>query len=540
MKIIGASIGNDVHIAGLLNFLKLAEEAGHRTVCLGVAVPIIRLLEAAQKEKADAIAISFRLSPETASNLFLQLKEQIPQFGLQKKVFLFGGTPPVAEIARKSGIFQKVFSGLEPLEELRSFLSGEDFISKGKTPPQDLVERIDYLAPYPLIRHHFGLPDLEETIKGIREISLSGIVDIISLGPDQNAQESFFRPEEMDHSLDGAGGVPLRQEEDFVRIYQESRCGNYPLLRCYAGTRDLLKWAEMTVRLIRNAFGAVPIFWYSELDGRSKRPLREAISENLEVMRWYGERKIPLEVNDPHQWSLRYAPDAVAIADAFLGAYIARASGVTVYIQQYMFNTPPEITPVNDLGKMLAQKELITSLESTDFRIVHMVRAGLAHFSPDPEIAKGQLAASTAISLEIKPQILHVVGYCEGDHAVTPKELIESVKIARGVLRNLLEGSPSLSRDPKVLKRKEELIEDAYSILEAIRSLGRGKENPFLDVEVLAQIVEKGVFDAPHLRGRPCAKGEISVSIQDGACRSFDPDQGRHLTEKERLRRLGF
>ncbi|MGB9552834.1 MAG: cobalamin B12-binding domain-containing protein, partial [bacterium] len=427
MKIVGAAIGNDVHVAGLLNFLRLAEEAGHHTVSLGVTVPVDQLLEAALKEKADAVAVSYRLSPESASSLFAQLKELILKYGLQDKIFIFGGTPPVAEVAKRSGIFQRVFSGLEPLEELKSFLKGEEFLSKASVPPQNLIERIEYLSPYPLIRHHFGLPDLEETIKGVQKISQSGIVDIISLGPDQNAQESFFRPQEIDHRLDGAGGVPLRSEEDLKRIYQASRTGNYPLLRCYAGTRDLLKWAEMTVRIINNAFGAVPIFWYSELDGRSKRPLREAIKENLEVMRWYGDKKVPLEVNDPHQWSLRYAPDAVAVADAYLGAYIAKKSGVEVYVQQYMFNTPPETSAVCDLGKMLAQKELIGTLESSNFRIVHMVRAGLAHFSPDPHIAKGQLAASTSLSLELKPQILHVVGYCEGDHAVTADELIESV-----------------------------------------------------------------------------------------------------------------
>jgi len=540
MKIVGAAIGNDVHIAGLLNFLRLAEEAGHLTLSLGVAVPLDQLLEAARKEKADAVAVSYRLSPESASSLFDQLKELIFKYGLQDKVFIFGGTPPVAELAKRSGIFQRVFSGLEPLEELKAFLKGEDFLSRASVPPQNLMERIEYLSPFPLIRHHFGLPDLEETIKGIEKISQSGIVDIISLGPDQNAQESFFRPQEIDHRLDGAGGVPLRSEEDLRRIYQASRCGNYPLLRCYAGTRDLLKWAEMTLKLIHNAFGAVPIFWYSELDSRSKRPLRDAIQENLEVMRWHGKKKVPLEVNDPHQWSLRYAPDAVAVADAYLGAYIAKKSGVEVYVQQYMFNTPPETTAICDLGKMLAQKELIGTLESSNFRIVHMVRAGLAHFSPDPHISKGQLAASTSISLELKPQILHVVGYCEGDHAVTAEELIESVKIVRGVLRNLLKDFPSLSLDPRVQKRKKELLEEANLLLDAIRSLKGKTEDPFTDVEVLAQVVEKGIFDAPHLKGRPCALGAVSVSTQDGACRSYDPEKGRPISEKERLKTLGF
>jgi len=540
MKIVGAALGNDVHIAGLLNFLRLAEETGHTTINLGVAVPVSKLLEAASRENADIIAVSYRLSPESALNLFQELKELIHAFGLSDKLFLFGGTPPVAELAKKQGIFQKVFSGLEPVEELKAFLSGKEVRGAATMPPQSLEERVRYCAPLPLIRHHFGLPDLEATVEGARKIAEAGIVDIISLGPDQNAQESFFRPEEMDHNLDGAGGVPLRKEDDLRRIYEATRCGNYPLLRCYAGTRDLMRWAEMTVRLINNAFGAVPLFWYSQLDGRAKRPLREAIQENLETIRWYGERKISLEINDPHQWSLRYAPDAVAVADAYLDAYVARKMGVEVFVIQYMFNTPPETLPCFDLGKMLAQKELVESLKSENFRIIHMVRAGLAHFSPDPHTAKGQLAASTAISWELRPQIVHVVGFCEADHAVRPDELIESAKIARGVLHNLRNGLPSLSLDERVIRRKTELLEEARALLEAIRSLGRDSEDPFTDVEVLAQTVEKGIFDAPHLKGRPCAKGSVIVSTQDGACRSFSAELSKPISEIERLKSLGF
>jgi hypothetical protein len=99
---------------------------------------------------------------------------------------------------------------------------------------------------------------------------MAGVLDVISLGPDQNAQEHFFHPEEMDHSQDGAGGVPLRNPDDLEAIYLRSRCGNYPLVRCYAGTRDLIRWAEMSVKLINNAWGAIPLCWYSVIDGRSK------------------------------------------------------------------------------------------------------------------------------------------------------------------------------------------------------------------------------------------------------------------------------
>ena len=89
--------------------------------------------------------------------------------------------------------------------------------------------------------------------------------------------------------------MPLRHPQDLYDLYQASRCGNYPLLRIYSGTRDLLQWAELAVDSINNAWGAIPLCWYSELDGRSDRPLAAALAENLAAMAWYAERGLPVE-----------------------------------------------------------------------------------------------------------------------------------------------------------------------------------------------------------------------------------------------------
>ncbi len=539
MRIIGAALENDVHVAGLVNFLHLAEEFGHTCINLGPAVSVAKLLEEASRQEADLIAVSYRLTPENARRIFQEIRNNIPRYGLTGKILVCGGTPPVAKEAEGSGIFQVVFSGLESIEEIRSFLKGDREKGKSAEFPQDLEARIRYRAPFPLVRHHFGLPDLDATIEGARQIAEAGVLDILSLGPDQNAQESFFRPEEMDCSRDGAGGVPLRKPDDLERIYAATRCGNYPLLRCYAGTRDLIKWAEMTHQVIRNAWGAVPIFWYSRLDARSDRPLEQAIEENLQAMSWHASHCVPLEINDAHQWSLRYAPDAVAVADAYICAHIARSLGIQVYVAQYMFNTPPETSAVCDLGKMLAKRELIESLRDADFRPVHMARAGLMHFSPDPAIAKGQLSASTALAMQLEPQILHVVGYSEGDHAVQPGELIESVKIVQGVLRNLREGMPDLSLDPRVQRRKQELLEESQLLLKAIRLLGKKGDESFLDPQVLTQSVRRGILFAPHILSESMA-GQSQVTTKGGCCRSASTETGEPIEERERLRLLGI
>ena len=153
-----------------------------------------------------------------------------------------------------------------------------------------------------------------------------------------------------------------------------------------------------------------------------------------------GTRKLalPLSCLLYTSWSLRDAPDVVAVASAYLAALNAKNMGVGDYVAQFMFNTPPGTSAAMDLGKMLAKLELIESLVDRDFKVWRQVRAGLASFPVDLSLAKGQLAASTLVSMNLKPHIVHVVGFCEGDHAATPEDVIESCKIVRGVIRNCL------------------------------------------------------------------------------------------------------
>ena len=537
-KIVGATLGHCVHVAGVLNFLRLAEACGYQTTFLGVGRSEQELIGALREEDPEYLAVSYRLTPEVARNLFTSLKNSLQEAGLLHKKLLFGGTPPVAAEARKSGLFTGVFSGEEEEAEIIAFLKGQAADGKGekRKPAATLVERIEEKAPYPLLRHHFGLPSLEETIAGVARLAEAGVLDVVSLGPDQNAQESFFRPEEMDPAQDGAGGVPIRREEDLAAIYRASRRGNFPLLRCYSGTRDLILWGEMTARTIKNAWGAVPLFWYNRLDGRSNRPLREAIAENQKAMAWYAAQGIPLEVNEAHHWSLRGAPDSVAVAAFYLAAYNAKKAGVRDYVAQLMLNNPPGTSGVMDLGKCLAKMALIEQLAGPDFRIHRQIRAGLASLSVKPAVAKGQLAASTLLGLALKPEIIHVVAFCEADHAATPDDIIESCGIVQGVLKNSLFDAPEMAADPTVQARRDELVAEAGLILEAIRGMARpGSDDPLTDPVVLQEAVRTGILDAPQLQGNPEAAGRVRTGMIDGACRALSADGRRVLSEEERL-----
>jgi methylmalonyl-CoA mutase cobalamin-binding subunit len=538
-KIVGAALSSCVHVAGIAHVLELARERGWEAVFLGPAVPVPDVVQAIRKHEPDVVALSYRLTSGSAAAVLAELKRALEAAGEPRRRYAFGGTPAVCEVARRLGLFEAVFDGTEGQEAVVAWLEGAGAPVPGHEWADMLLGRVEQLRPYPLLRHHFGQPTVEATVDGARRIAEAAVLDVLSLGPDQNAQESFFRPEEMAPGESGAGGVPVRSSDDLRRIYAASRCGNYPLLRCYSGTRDLIRWAEVLLETIHQAWAAVPLFWYSTIDGRSNRPLVEAIRENQATMAWYTARGVPVEVNDAHHWSLREAPDGVAVAAAFLAAYSAKRMGARTYVAQYMLNTPPRTSAAMDLAKMLAKRDLIWSLHDGSFSSLCQVRAGLTHFGPEPNRAKGQLAASTAVGLALEPDIVHVVGFSEGDHAATADEVIEACEIAHGVLADLRSGRPDVTSDPLVEERRAELREEARLILDEIRRLaGPSEAEPLASPETLAEAVRVGVLDAPHLRPSTECRGAVKTRIVKGACVAWDDEAGRPLPEAERLAHL--
>ncbi|MEJ6950898.1 cobalamin-dependent protein [Natronospora cellulosivora (SeqCode)] len=537
--IIGASIGNCVHVAGVLNFFKLAEEHGYLAKFLGPAISVDYLIERIKEEKPDIVAVSYRLTAETAYNILRRLEKRVKEEKLSNCRYIFGGTKPVAEKAKKIALFEKIFTGEEEIDEIIAFLEGRDINLEDIKYSDDLLERLENKKPYPLIRHHFGLPSIEDTVKGIKKIAKSKVLDIISLGPDQNAQESFFRPEEMDQAETGAGGVPIRSLKDLDEIYQASRRGNYPLMRSYSGTRDVFKMADILIKTINNAWCAVPLTWYNQLDGRGPRNLFDSISENQKLMKWHGTRNIPVEVNESHHWSLRDAHDTIAVVMAFLAAYNAKKMGVKTYIAQYMFNTPCGTSAQMDIAKILAKKELIEGLVDNNFRVLTQARAGLSSFPVNLNKAKGQLAYSTFLSMALNPDIIHVVAFSEADHAAKSEDIIESCQIARQLINNLVYNCPQFSTDQEVIKRKEELLNEAKVLLEAIRELGfQNNNDPLSDPSSIIKAIKIGLIDAPHLKGNQLAAGKLRTKLINGACYAYDYKNEKIMNEEDRIKKI--
>jgi methylmalonyl-CoA mutase cobalamin-binding subunit len=540
-KILAGSLGECVHVAGVINFLRLAEQHGYRTEFTGSATSIAEFIDAAQEVDPDIIAVSYRLTPENAAMLLQDFKEACQEAGLMGKQFIFGGTPPVAAEARKIGLFEAVFSGEEPQEAIIAYLKGTPWETMGEADyPAQALDRIAWKAPFPLIRHHFGIPadTIDPTVAGSQQIAEAAVLDVISLGPDQDAQENLFHPERQDPRRKGAGGVPFRTEEDLARLYAATRCGNYPLMRSYSGTDDLVRYADVLHRSIHNAWCATSLCWFNVMDGRGPLSLRESIRDHMALMRWHGERDIPVEGNEPYHWGLRDGHDAVICAASYIYAHVARAMGVHDYITTYMFESPPHLSNRMDLAKALAQMELAESFADDGFRIVRQTRTGLMSYPVDPDQARAQLAASIYLQMALRPAIVHVVGYTEAHHAARAKEVISSCRMARKVMANCLYGMPDMTADPVVQGRKEELVAEAMVIVEAIRGLGGSQvADPLTDADVLARAVELGLLDAPHLKGSLHGCGQVRTRIIDGANWAVN-EEGRIMSEEERVQRI--
>ena len=538
MRILAGALADCVHVAGVHHFLALARRLGHETYFTGPATDAESWAEMAREFQPDIIGVSYRLTPENGRRALQDFWSIMQAAGLADRTFVFGGTPPVAAVARGMGIFEAVFDGSEPRSAVIGYLQGtrEDGAAIAP-PPQTTLERIRWKAPYPLLRHHFGLPTatIEPTIAGIARIADAGVLDVISLGPDQDAQEHFFRPDLQDPKRKGAGGVPLRSETDLAQLYAAAQHGNFPLMRSYSGTADLLRYAEMLGRTIHNAWCATSLFWFNAMDGRGPQDLATSIRAHQALMAWHGRRDIPVEGNEPYHWGMRDAPDVISVAASYLYAHNARKAGVQDYITTYMFESPPLLSNRMDLAKALAQIRVAEGFAGDNFRIWRQTRTGLLSYPVDPARARAHLAESVYLQMALNPAILHVVGYCEADHAATADEVIESATMAQQVIETALSGQPDMLADPIIKERAEELVSEGLVLIDAIRSLGEiDAEDPLSDPTTLARAVKIGLLDSPQLQRNRFAQGKIRVRAFDGAVVAVD-GENHPVSERERI-----
>mgnify|MGYP002861604025 FL=1 len=277
----------------------------------------------------------------------------------------------------------------------------------------------------------------------------------------------------------------------------------------------------MLRRTLKNAWCATSLFWFNAMDGRGTSPLDQSIREHQALMRWHGDRDIPVEGNETYHWGMRDAPDAVVCASGYLYAYNAKQHGVHDYILTYMFQSPPHLSNTMDLARCLAILELSATLADDNFRIWRQTRTGLLSFPVNLHRARAHLAQSTLLQMSVQPHIIHVVGYTEAHHAANADEVIESALMTQEVVETALRGTPDMTADPQVQSRKRQLLEDTYRLLDQIRALGGDHPDPLSDPVTLTRAVAVGLLDAPQLVNNAFALGQVRTRSVNGAIVAF-------------------
>lgn len=165
-------------------------------------------------------------------------------------------------------------------------------------------------------------------------------------------------------------------------------------------------------------------------------------------------------------------------------------------------------------------------------------RTGLLSYPIDPEEALGHLASNIYLQMTLRPDIVHIVGHTEANHAATAEDVIFASKVARRAIEDAVRGAPNFKLDPIVQARKEELISEARIILDAILKLAKPKvKDPWMDPATLASAVTSGILDAPQLKNNRFGWGLIQSRVIEGMCLSVD-SSGKPLKEKDRLSNL--
>jgi hypothetical protein len=106
--------------------------------------------------------------------------------------------------------------------------------------------------------------------------------------------------------------------------------------------------------------------------------------------------------------------------------------------------------------------------------------------------------------------------------------------MAGRVVETALVGNPDMTSDPAVQSRKNHLLAEARLLLNAIRELGGGVDDPLSDPTTLARAVRVGLLDAPQLVNNRYAPGRIRTRSIDGAIQAVDA-AGEPLSEERRI-----
>lgn len=600
---VATSLANDPHTEGMHNASKIATLGKVGSLILPPSLDYTALYEAIDKYKPRFIGLSYRQNENVAVQELFKVVNYFYTSGLIKPdddvKIQFAGLPNTIKLLKskvnelplqvilcenstkileritetvdffeidinREQIIKQIYDelvpkGIELFDQLASeAVRNDDYKNEPPLPVPSIEACNDYVtrireAEFPVLRSHFGIPapNIQPTVDGIRELANARVLDEISLGSSDLSQRYFGYPE-MFKKFKNDGGVPYKDFNDLVALYQASRYGNFPGVKPYCHVRDLVGFVRqcLDAGMLRGVHQAVPLYWFNELDGRGPAMIRDSIKEHFACVRELARNGIPVEMNDPNQWSSRWAHDTIIVTSYALISAVMTMCGVQNMVLQMQFNKPKETGDYADLAKMFAGIEMahrISMGRKIPASIFRETRTGIESLSVDMDLAKWQLARSTFLQMCMNPHIIHIVSYCEANYAARPADIIDSSRLIRRAVRIFRQNKEDIMKEvnvPLVKERRDWLINESAFLLNQIAKLHPQYEPcpleimaPYLgDENVISSSIEQKLMTAPGIINAKYKGDFLTKPMRYGMINIVDNyDNPQILSEKERL-----
>lgn len=601
---VATSLANDPHTEGMHNASKIATLGEVGSYILPPSLGYTAFYDAIHKYKPRFIGLSYRQNENVAVHELFKVVNYFYSSGLIKPEddvkIQFAGLPKTIEILKdkihelplkvylceaspivldritetvdyfeitqnREEIINSIYKelvpkGIEIFDQLADeAVRNDDYKNEPPLPIPSAKACNDYItriheAELPVLRSHFGIPDktIIPTVEGIKELAEARVLDEISLGSSDLSQRYFGHPE-MFEILKNDGGVPYKDYSDLVALYQASRYGNFPGVKPYCHVTDLVNFVDqcLSAGMLKGVHQAVPLYWFNELDGRGPAIVRDSIKEHFAAVKKIASCGIPVEMNDPNQWSSRLAHDTVIVTSYALISAVMTMCGVENMVLQMQFNKPKETGDYADLAKMSAGLEMARKISlgrNNPASIFRETRTGIESLSSDMNLAKWQLARSTFLQMCMNPHIIHIVSYCEANYAARPADIIDSSKLIRRAVRIFRANQEDIMKEvnsPIVKERKEYLINESSYLLNEIAKLNPKYQSCTLetmaqyvgDENVIASSIEKKYMSAPGIVNEKYKGDFLTKPMKYGMINLVDDyNNPKIITEQERLK----
>jgi hypothetical protein len=605
---VATTLANDPHTEGLHNASKIAALGGVESYILPPSLDYTDFYEAIDKYKPHFIGLSYRQNEEVAIRELFKVVSYFANTGLIKDTddvkIQFAGLPKTIQILKdkiselplpvilcqaspnvlervtetvdyfeikhnRKAIIQKVYEelvpkGIEIFNQLADeAVHGDDYKNEPPLPIPSVKACSDYItriceSDLPVLRSHFGIPDktIKPTVEGIKQLAEARVLDEVSLGSSDLSQRYFGHPE-MFEQLKNDGGVPYKDFADLVALYQASRHGNFPGVKPYCHVSDLVGFVHqcLDAGMLKGVHQAVPLYWFNELDGRGPALVRPNIKEHFACVRELAKCGIPVEMNDPNQWSSRWAHDTIIVTSYALVSAVMTMCGVENMVLQMQFNKPKETGDYADLAKMSAGMEMARRISlgrRNPAPIFRETRTGIESLSADMNLAKWQLARSTFLQMCMDPHIIHIVSYCEANYAARPADIIDSSRLIRRAVKIFRQHKADIMKEvnvPIVTERRNYLIKESTWLVNEIAKLNpkylpcplEAIAQYLGDEDVIASSIEKKYMSAPGIINSKYRGDFITKPMKYGMINVVDDyNNPRIITEKERLKKYAI